>query len=790
MKNLPYFWRRGLWTLLSLSFMGLLVVGVLYIYLEKQLPDIDALDDVQLQVPLRIYSEDKKLIAEYGEKRRIPVRYNAIPIQLINALLSTEDQRFFEHPGVDVYGLARATVKLIKTGRKSQGGSTITMQVARNFFLSRKKTFLRKFNEILLAIKIDNELPKEKILELYLNKIYLGNRSYGVAAAAKVYYGKKLNELTLAQMAMIAGLPQAPSSKNPIRNPKAALNRRNHVLKRMLELDKVTKIDYLNAINQPITASYHGRKIELYAPYVAEMIRLSLYKHFNKSAYDKGYKVYTTINSKHQKNANQALETAIFAYDKRHEYRGAVTNLTLPNDLNDTKELTKLLKPYKKLRSLMPAIVTHVDEKELRVFIKNNEFTTLSWHAMQWARSARSDGTLGKYPQTAQDIAAIGDVIYIRQIDNQWQLSQLPAIEAALISLAPKNGNILALSGGLNFYKSKFNRVTQAKRQPGSSIKPFIYAAALAKDFTLASLVNDAPIVIKDPGQENLWRPQNDNKKFYGPTRLRMGLIRSRNLVSIRILKTIGIPFAISYLKRFGFDENKLPKSLSLALGSLHVTPLELTGAFAILANGGFKVEPHIISRITDSQGQVILETLPQIACKFNCHNIPASQQAPQVIDSSIAYLMTSALKDVIQQGTGRRALSLKRNDLAGKTGTTNDQRDAWFAGFNGNIVTTTWMGFDTPKSLKEYASNTALPMWIDFMGNALKGTKESSLPMPANLISVRIDPITGLRTNRSDQSILEVFRKDHLPEFQEEEEQEDSLKSNEVPLPILDNLF
>lgn len=769
--------------------MLLFIIGILYIYLESQLPDVETLDDVQLQVPLRIYSQDDKLIAEYGEKRRIPVRFEDIPKPLIDALLSTEDQRFFEHPGVDIYGLGRAAVKLVTTGRKSQGGSTITMQVARNFFLTRKKTFLRKFNEILLAIKIDSELPKEKILELYFNKIYLGNQAYGVGAAAKVYYGKKLNKLTLAQLAMIAGLPQAPSAKNPIRNPSAALKRRNHVLKRMFELGKISHFKYIKAKNQPTTAKYHGRKIELYAPYVAEMIRLSLYKHFGKSAYDKGYKVYTTIASAQQEQANKALEDAIFAYDKRHEFRTPIAKVALPENINDIKALKLLLRPYKNIRSIIPAIVTQVNTEQFQAFTKDKKFITINQTTLNDLHKARSDGSLNTRPASMDELVAPGDVVYVKQLDEQWQLSQLPEIEAAIVSLDPKNGNIIALSGGLNFTKSKFNRVTQAKRQPGSSIKPFIYAAALAKDFTLASLVNDAPIVLKDPGQENLWRPQNDNKKFYGPTRLRMGIIRSRNLVSIRILKAMGLSFAIEYLTLFGFSEQDLPKSLSLALGSLHVTPLELTAAFATLANGGFKIEPHIISHIKDTDGNTILKTLPQIACIYSCNNIPASQQAPQVISPSIAYLITSALKDVIKEGTGKRALSLNRNDIAGKTGTTNDQKDAWFAGFNGQLVTTTWMGFDNPKSLKEYASNTALPLWIDYMSQALKGTSETNMPMPKDLISVRINPNTGLRTNRADNSILEVFRKDHVPEY-EEGNQEEYQPSNDGLTTPLENLF
>lgn len=770
MKSLPYFLRRGIWTLLSLGLMMLLMVGILYIYLESQLPEVDSLDDVQLQVPLRIYTADKKLIAEYGEKRRIPVKYAQVPPTLINAILATEDQRFFSHPGVDIFGLARAGLKLIKSGKKAQGGSTITMQVARNFFLSRKKTFLRKFNEILLAIKIDSELSKEKILELYLNKIYLGNRAYGVAAAAKVYYGKDLKDLTLAEMAMIAGLPQAPSSQNPIRNPVAALKRRNHVLERMYEGEKISKSAYLEAIKEPVTAKYHGRHVEVYAPYVAEMIRLSLYKHFNRKAYERGYRVYTTVDSKLQIAANDAIETAILNYDKNHGFRGPSGHIDLPDDRFSNHTLDNLLKPYQKLFHLVPAIVTQVDNKQIQVYNKDHNHLTITWDGLVWARKPKSDNRLSPTPHKALDIVIPGDVVYIYEAKkDEWHLTQLPEVEAALVSMSPTDGSIKALAGGFNFYKSKFNHVTQANRQPGSSIKPFIYAAALNKGYTLATLFNDAPIVVNDPSQQNMWRPQNDNKKFYGPTRLRQGLIRSRNLVSIRVLKAVGIPYAIDFLKLFGFDEDKLPKGLSLALGSLHVTPMQLTSAYAVFANGGYRVEPHLIGSIKDSNGQVILQSLPQIACQSNCSSLPLSQHAPQIVNSDVAYLMTSALKDVIQSGTGRRAKVLGRSDLAGKTGTTNDQRDVWFAGFNNNLVTTAWMGFDSPKSLKEYASNTALPLWIQFMKTALEGTKNSNMRMPANLISVRIDPDTGLRTSRNKNTILELFRKNHLPEKQDD---------------------
>ncbi len=787
MKKLSYFWRKGLWTLLSLTLMFSFVVCVLYIYLESQLPNIDSLKDVQLQVPLRIYSADKKLIAEYGEKRRMPVSFDKVPKKLVQAILSTEDQRFFNHPGVDVLGLLRAGLKLLKTGRKAQGGSTITMQVARNFFLTRKKTFLRKFNEILLAIKIDSELSKEKILELYLNKIYLGNRAYGVASAAQVYYGKKLNELTLAEMAVIAGLPQAPSSQNPIANPRAAKNRRNHVLERMYEEEFITKEEYIEAIKAPITAKYHGRTIQLHAPYVAEMIRVALYKHFGKKAYSNGYRVYTTIDSRLQNTANQSIEKALLDYSKRHGFLGPIAKETFnPND--SIAQIVSALKPYKKINQLIPSLIIQVDNQQVQAITKDGENVTVFWDGLKWARKRLKQRYLGHWPQTASSIVQVGDVVYLRK-NKEWGLSQKPEIEGALVSLSPKDGAILALTGGFNFYQSKFNRATQARRQPGSSFKPFIYAAALEKGFTLASIINDAAVVVDDPSQENLWRPHNASKQFYGPTRLRVGLTRSRNLVSIRILEAMGIEHAIEYLQNFGFDKEDLPKSLSLALGSLSLSPLQLASGYAVFANGGYMVSPHLIDKITDARGQVILKALPQIACPAQCDDVPANQLAPLVINPQIAYLITSALKDVIQNGTGRQAKVLNRRDIAGKTGTTNDQIDTWFSGFNQQYVTTVWVGFDQPRTIGEYANRVALPVWIDFMRQALKNTKEQYLKIPKGLTSVRIDPITGLRTSNNKKGIFELFRDENIPDAQDESSHH-SQQANVNDKEPVDNLF
>lgn len=766
MKKMAYFWRKGLWALMSLFFLLIVAGSLLYLYLESQLPNVDSLKTVQLQVPLQIFSKEGLLIQEYGEKKRIPVTYDEIPPTLIHALIATEDQRFFEHPGVDVMGLGRAAVSMLKTGTKSQGGSTITMQVARNFFLSRKKTFLRKFNEIMLAIKIDRELSKEKILELYLNRVYLGNRAYGVGAAAMVYFGKSLKDLNLAELAMIAGLPQAPSTQNPIANPLAAKKRRDHVLERLLEEHYINEEQYQNAVNQPITAKYHGTNIKVKAPYVAEMIRQSLYDNFGPEAYTKGYKVYTTIDGKLQNTANEVVEKNLIAYDHRHGYRGPIANIG-EKDSQSPKIRQKYLRQYPELNSLIPAVVTEVREKEATAALQNGQIIIIPWEGMSWARPAlKRGGWVGKSPTKAQQVVAAGDIIYVHPTEKSWQLAQIPEAESAMVAMNPKNGAIEVLVGGFNFSKSKFNRATQSSRQPGSSFKPFVYAAALNNGYNLATLINDAPIVVDDPSQPNLWRPHNVNLKFNGPTRLKQALVQSKNLVSIRILDDIGIDYTIDFLTRFGFNKKSLPRALSLALGSLSISPMDLTTAYAVFANGGYKVEPYLIDHITNADGKILLQAKPSVVCDpCDKDKVDASTLAPRVISEDIAFLMNTALRDVIQHGTGRAARVLNRQDIAGKTGTTNDQVDAWFAGFNPNLVVTTWIGFDNPKSLHEYAANLALPLWIDFMKVALKDKPETELKQPENVIAVRIDPVSGLLAKPNQvNGIIEYFRQNEVP--------------------------
>jgi penicillin-binding protein 1A len=790
MKKSTYFWRNGLWALFSLLFLFIFCGGLLYVYLESQLPNVESLKTVQLEVPLQIFSQDGLLIQEYGEKKRIPVTYQAIPQTLIQALLATEDQRFFEHPGVDVFGLARATVRMIQTGTKSQGGSTITMQVARNFFLNRKKTFLRKFNEIMLAIKIDRELSKEKILELYLNKIYLGNRAYGVEAAAQVYYGKSLNQLNLAQLAMIAGLPQAPSTQNPIVNPKAAKKRRNHVLDRLLEEHIITTEEHQQALKEPITAHFHGTTLGAHAPYVAEMIRQSLFDRFGPEAYTQGYKVYSTIQSALQNQANKVIEEHLLSYDRRHGYRGPVAHIETIN-ASSPQEVHAALAPYPPLNDLEPALVISVSEQEARVITLKEQLLTITWSGLAWARPALKQGWVGKSPTRASQIVSVGDVVYVRFENQHWKLSQIPQIEAALVALNPSNGAIEALVGGLNFPHSKFNRATQSSRQPGSGFKPFLYAAALEKGYSLATLINDAPIVVDDPSQPNLWRPHNVDHQFGGPTRLKDALIRSRNLVSIRILEDIGIDYAIDFVGKFGFQKETLPHTLSLALGSLSVSPINLAAAFAVFANRGYKIEPYLIDKITDNTGHIILQTKPAEApFPGEAEPIDADLMAPRIIPEDIAFLMHTAMLGVVQQGTAHEAMVLNRHDVAGKTGTTNDQVDTWFTGYTSDLVVTTWVGFDTPTPLHEYAARLALPLWIDFMKVALAGKPERPLNPPSNVVAVHINPNTGLTERDQTQGIVEYFRDNEVPAADESFPTESNTPGSEAHHANQDSLF
>jgi penicillin-binding protein 1A len=747
----------------------------------------------------------------------------------VNAFLAAEDDRFFSHGGVDYAGLLRALAVTAATGEARQGGSTITMQLARNMFLTPEKHLRRKLQEIFLARRIENEFSKQEILTLYLNKIFLGERAYGVAAAAEVYYGKALADLTLAEVATIAALPKAPSTLNPIANPAGAKQRRAYVLRRMLDKGYITRPDHDRGLEAPIETTEHGPRVEVDAPYVAEMVRAELADKYGEEAYSAGYQVVTTVDSRLQHAADWSLRAALLEYDRRHGWRGASGHAATPP--TEPRAAIEMLERFQPVGGLMPAVVALVGARNVSAFGKDGQRYLVPWDAgLAWAHRAEKNGTPGAPPKQPSDILAAGDVVYLQPSGaGQALLAQVPQVQGAFVSLDPQDGAITALAGGFDFYASKFNRAIQARRQPGSSFKPFIYSGALEHGFTPATVILDAPVVIEGAGIEEMWRPENDAKHFYGPTRLRDALARSRNLVSIRILRALGVDYALDYATRFGFDRDELPHNLTLALGTAQLTPLELTTGFAVFANGGFSVEPYLVERIDDSSGKTLFAAEPRIACS-ECDQpveppLPGEdagkagptpvanesaagpardtatargrspgpavlgpmtagttrlaelgdgfagpqpqQRAPRVISAANAYLMTDLMRDVIRRGTGRRALTLKRDDIAGKTGTTNDRRDTWFMGFNADIVAGAWVGFDQERSLGagEEGGHTALPMWVYFMGEALAGLPEHRLPQPDGIVSARISPTTGeLARGNDPEAIFEMFLAGRLP--------------------------
>ena len=750
---------------------GLLGAGLLAGWawmVRPTLPSIEVLKDVHLQTPLRVYTRDARLIAEFGEKRRIPLRLDQIPPVLVQAALAAEDERFFEHPGVDWQGLVRAGLYLLRTGEKGPGGSTVTMQVARNFFLGREKTYERKLKEILLALDIERRLGKDEILELYFNKIFFGHRAYGVGAAAQVYYGRPLEELDLAELAMVAGLPKAPSRFNPIVNPQRALQRRNYVLGRMRELDFIDEAAYAEAVAAPINAKWHRPKVEVDAPYVAEMVRAALEEEMGEEVYVGGYRVYTTIDGAPQRAANLALRGALLEYDRRHGYRGPEQRL----DPGEPERNAQLLSDVPIVGGLRPALVLEVDGQVLTAHAKGVGEIELPWPVLQWARPYVDQNRRGAAPKTPADVAQPGDLIRVRLTEEGWTLSQVPEVEGALVALDPQDGAIVALSGGFDFHHSKFNRVTQAQRQPGSSFKPFIYSAALEHGFTAASFINDAPVVFEDPGLEDVWRPRNYSGKFFGPTRLRVALYKSRNLVSIRLLDATGIAQALEHVRRFGLDVERLPANLSLAVGSGEVTPLELATGYAVIANGGYRIEPYFIERVEDPEGVVTRRSQPRRVCR-ECESAgadsvdPDEHRAVRSVEARNVWLMQSMMRDVVRRGTARRARELGREDLAGKTGTTNDFRDAWFSGFTPRLSATAWVGFDRRRVLgyRETGGRVALPMWMEFMRHALDGVPEEFLERPEGLVTMRIDPDSGVPALAGDpDAIFETFRAEYAP--------------------------
>jgi penicillin-binding protein 1A len=790
--------------------LGILSIAITYLYLKNDLPSVETLKDVRLQTPMRVFSQDGELISQFGEKRRIPLKLSEMPPLLIKAVLATEDSRFYEHPGIDLIGVMRAASVVATTGDYSQGASTITQQLARLFFLSREKKIIRKVKEAFLAIHIEELLSKDEILELYLNRIELGQRAFGVGAAAQVYFGKNIQDLTLSEIAIIAGLPQAPSVLNPVRSPSRARARRNIVLGRMLAEKYITQQEYDDALQAPIMSRLHGAQVTASAPYLAEMVRQEVVARYGEDeAYSKGFQVFTTVDARQQTRAVSALQANLHAYDERHGFRGPIKTvwpaekivaadgtISFKEDKRLSDEaMLAYLDEQDSIEKLQPAVVTQVMAQSAEVMMSGGRKIELPWDGLKWARAYISNERQGNAPNAAGQILAPGMLIYVREHDGQWRLSQLPQASSALVAMNPKDGAIRALVGGYSFSQTQFNRVTQANRQVGSNIKPFIYSAALQQGYTLASVINDAPIHEWDEGSGQAWRPKNSPEEYDGPIRLREALAKSKNVVSVRLIGGVGIDNTISHLAKFGFHAKDLPRNQTLALGSASLTPLELVTGYAVFANGGYLVKPYVITKILDDQNNLIYEHQSVRVCD-QCEQLtaqttgsdetapdaadteaaaesaateppkPTEQYAPRVIPAQNAFLIAEAMKSAIWggpgwNGTAHKLKALKRRDISGKTGTTNDVKDAWFSGFTPDLVITSWVGFDDSESVLgrsvtlggESGATTALPSWQSFAELALENVPEQFPPTPTGIVSVRIDRKTGLLTQASDDS-------------------------------------
>ena len=761
----------------------LMAVSSLNIYIDSKLPDEEKIRDIELQVPLKIYTSDLKLIGEFGEKRRTALQFENIPTHYVNAVLAAEDDTFFEHSGVSYSGLIRSVYRLLSSGRIQGGGSTITMQVAGNYLTSRDISLFRKIKDIFLAYRLERAYSKEEIFEFYVNRIFFGNRAYGIAAASEVYYGKPLKELNLAQWAMIAALPKAPSSINPLVNPKRALARRNWILNRMLELEFIHIEQYNLAIEAPITATYHGLVSEVEAPYVSETIRRFMIQQYGLNAYTEGYEVYTSIDSSMQKAANFSIAKGLQEYDRRHGFRKPenlkdlfpedfilmnlddqlkYVDVNLSQDNDDNFESSSLAKAINSLEEFtetnnrFPGLVLDADQ-ELRVLIKNGDIVSIPWSdRMDWARPFINENRRGARPKAYKDLLNFGDLVWIQKEDitGELFLTQIPDLQGSLVSIDPNNGSIKALVGGYDFYLSKFNRAEQASPLLGSNFKPFLYASALSEGFTASTLINDAPIIFEDEMLEEKWRPRNASGKFYGPTRLREGLLQSRNLVSVRLLRELGVDKAISYAQRFGFDKSRLPADLSLSLGTASLSPLKNAAAYSVFANGGKQIEPYLIETIIDRSGKVVFKR--------------ENKELKQVIDPRIAFLITDILQEASIRGTARKVSELQRRDFAGKTGTTNEAESTWFTGYNNSLVTTVWAGFDQPRSLgsREFGSSVALPIWLSFMKEIIEVIPENNPLPPEGLSVIKIDKSTGKRANEdTTDTIFEYYLEEYIPD-------------------------
>ena len=825
--------RRPFLALASFAIASLCAVLIglagAYLYLNPQIPAAESYRNVKLQQPLRIFSADGALIAEFGERRLIPIKLSEVPQQFVNALLDTEDKRFYEHRGIDFISLSNDTLELLSSlmgGDNSVGGaSTITMQLARNVSFTLERRFLRKFKEMLLALKIERELSKDEILELYINLVPFGKRAYGAQAAALTYYGKPLDQLNLAQLAMLAGIPQRPEAGNPINGPKWALRRRNVVLARMLDQQSITESQYQDAVQQPITARVFAREVDVPSPYVGEWVRQQTAKLID-DLYTGGYSVYTSIDSSLQQEAINALRRGLINYDRSHGYRGPegrvdsalidqiIMTDTLDPETGETTSVVSVpegfaeqaLQGTRVFGQLLPAVVISVEEKNAKVIDSDQNEHTLTLKDSRWARTYIDVDNRGPRVSDLTTVIAPGDIIRIQPVEKNgtttWRLAQLPEIQGAVVAMEPTTGSIKALVGGFDFYRNQYNHALQSARQPGSSFKPFIYSAALANGVNAADVFLDAPLVFEDANLESQYRPENDNNRYNGPTRLREALYRSINLVSIRVLLEVGAGKVLDHVGNFGFDTRSFPRNTQLAIGggTMTVAPLDMSRAYAVLANGGHLVEPNIIDRIVDQQGETVyLPARVEVCTDCDSDQDSASQTQPtaagfsepstleefaaeipeavdqreiipatRVIDERNAFIVDSMLKDVIKRGTGRRARSIGRNDLGGKTGTTNDAEDTWFNGYNKNLVTSVWVGFSNqaPLGANAYGSNTPLPIWIDFMEDALAGRAPAKVFQPPGITTMKISPDTGEAAAPGDaNAIFEFFFAENAPQ-------------------------
>jgi penicillin-binding protein 1A len=771
-------WFYGLFGLAAIAAAIVLVVGYAMVVAYPNLPSLEALTSYQPKIPLQIFSVEGDLIGEFGEEKRAFVKIEQTPDILRKAIVAAEDERFYEHGGVDYIGVVRAALSNFAAASARQGASTITMQVARNFFLSTEKTFSRKFNEALLAFKIEHSLTKDEILQLYINQIYLGQRAYGFGAAALVYFGKPLDQLNLGEIAMLAGLPKAPSRYNPVINMNRAKQRQRYVLRRMLELNHIDAEQFKQAEAQPIIVTRQVQEFATRADHFAEMVRQAIYDAYKEEAYTRGFRVYTTLSKVHQDAAYRALRQGVLEYDERQNYRGAEGYFDLPKEEIGEEALEDSLQDELESDDIYPAIALEVDAKAVKAYRKGGEFVTIGGDGLKFA--SRMIGTRAP----AKLRLRRGALIRV-QPDGKggWKIVQLPQVEAALVSVNTNDGGIRAMVGGFDFYRNKYNHVTQARRQPGSSFKPFIYSAALEKGFTPATIINDAPLTIdaSETGSVN-WEPRNFDGTFDGPIRMRTALTRSKNLVSIRILQAITPQYAQDYISRFGFDPKQHPPYLTMALGAGSTTPLEMVMGYSVFANGGFRVTPYFIERIEDAQGEILGKANP----------IQVGKGAERAIDSRNAFIMANMMQDVIRGGTGARAMALGRVDLAGKTGTTNEQLDAWFAGFQRNLATVVWIGYDIPRTLGDHETGAvaALPIWMSYMGTVLKGQPEELWVAPQGVVAVAINPQTGLRDRHAATPMIEYFYHENVPPEQESGPEDQLGDSAKPPEEVRDQLY